>query len=269
MQPPTGLDVAARDRERRLPPAGTPRRRPSPRHLQSWIQCFQCIAAPFAGRGTAAHRPPGQTSELLPTPRPPRQRVCAGGVLRALARRDRFVERSRDRAPFGRGFRLFKRLRRLFRAIDKRPDRRFAPSPARRGRWPAIARRETGILPDALRLAGRGVARCFDAFELARLAALTLIVKFLLVTPRSSGFARDLPHSEGKAAVVAVEVAHDPHDEGNRLQVLGRHCAKGDTQRLAQPARLQRGVILRRRGPAAGEDVFHQRAHALLRPPMR
>ena len=67
--------------------------------------------------------------------------------------------------------------------------------------------------------------------------------------------------------MIAVELAHDSHDEANRPKVLGRHGAIGRQQRLVQPADLKRDEILRRLGPAAGENRTHDRAHALLRHP--
>ena len=66
-------------------------------------------------------------------------------------------------------------------------------------------------------------------------------------------------------AVVAVERAHDPRNQGDRLKVLWRHGGIGDGKRLVEPADLQRRVILRRFGHAVGEDLSHQRAYALLR----
>ncbi len=69
----------------------------------------------------------------------------------------------------------------------------------------------------------------------------------------------------GDKTVGAVELAHDPHHEGDRLQVLGGHRAIGHEQRLVEPAGLQRSVFLRRGGHAAGEDLLDERVHALLR----
>jgi hypothetical protein len=64
--------------------------------------------------------------------------------------------------------------------------------------------------------------------------------------------------------VIAVELAHDPDDERDRPKALSRHGAIGHHERLDEPAHLQRGEVLRRCGHAAGDDLFYQRAHALL-----
>ena len=68
----------------------------------------------------------------------------------------------------------------------------------------------------------------------------------------------------GGEAVIAVEFAHDLHDAVARLEVVSRHRAVGDEQRLVEAAHLQRQKLGGRLGRAASEKRADISAHAAL-----
>ncbi len=69
----------------------------------------------------------------------------------------------------------------------------------------------------------------------------------------------------GRKAMVAVELAHDPDDAVDRLEVRRAHCAIRDEQRLAEAADLQRDELGRGLRHPPGEDLPNEVAHTLER----
>ena len=118
------------------------------------------------------------------------------------------------------------------------------------------------------------MARGFDAGRIARPTEQTVTVAFLLSAPHLFGFGRHLPQLVGKTgAATGGDKNRGSGRARARSSPRGRPLPSGSraTSRHrpraapVEPARLQRSVFLRRLRHAAGEDLFDERAHALLR----